>query len=240
MILAIDIGNTFSKLAVFEGDTMQKHLVVEKITDATINELKQEFSIIGGIYASVKGQSEVNELLKKHNFLALDHTTNLPLTLNYKTPDTLGLDRIAAAVAGASNYDGENVLVIDMGTCVTYDFVNSKKVYLGGGISPGFEMRFKSLHQFTGKLPLVDFNKDKLTLIGDSTENSIISGVYNGLENELNGIINSYSQQYNNLNIVVTGGDANLFDLEPKNRIFADEFLVLRGLKEILNYNEKK
>ena len=239
MILAVDIGNTLTKLAVFEGDKVLKVISKKEVTNAEINVFVNEFNIKKGIISSVSAKNETIELLKNYKFLELSHTTPLPLQINYKTPQTLGLDRIAAAV-GAKNQVAESVLIIDMGTCVTYDFVNENNEYLGGGISPGFEMRFKALNTFTGKLPLVRFDKGKLMLVGNSTENSIISGVYNGMSNEINGIINSYLSQYKNLKIVVTGGDRNLFDLEPKNRIFADEFLVLKGLNEILIYNEKK
>lgn len=239
MILAIDIGNTLTKLAVFEGDNILKVVSKKDVSNADINDLVAEFDVKSGIVSSVLDENRINKLLKNHKFLILSHNTHLPLQINYKTPKTLGLDRVAAAV-GAKKETPENVLVIDMGTCVTYDFINDKNEYLGGAISLGFEMRFKALHTFTGKLPLIKYNKDNLMLVGNSTENSIISGVYNGMRNEINGIINDYLSQYKNLKIVVTGGDRNLFDLEPKNRIFADEFLVLKGLNKILKYNEKK
>lgn len=238
MILAIDIGNTLTKLVVFEGDKVLKVVSKKDVARADINALVSKFDIKSGIISSVSDKNETIELLKNYNFLELSHTTPLPLQIKYKTPQTLGLDRISAVV-GAKNEAKGDVLVIDMGTCVTYDFINNNNEYLGGGISPGFEMRFKALNTFTGKLPLIKFDKDKLMLIGNTTENSIISGVYNGLRNEIDGIINNYLLQYKNLKIVVTGGDRNLFDLEPKNRIFADEFLVLKGLNKILKYNEK-
>ncbi|MDF1672669.1 MAG: type III pantothenate kinase [Vicingaceae bacterium] len=239
MILAVDIGNTLVKLAVFEGDKVLKVISKKEVANAEFSTLVSEFNIKKGIISSVSAKNETIELLKNYNFLELSYTTPLPLQIKYKTPQTLGLDRIAAVVA-AKKEIFENVLVIDMGTCVTYDFVNDNNEYLGGAISPGFEMRFKALNIFTGKLPLIKFDKDKLMLVGNSTENSIISGVYNGLRNEIQGIINNYLLQYKNLKIVVTGGDRNLFDLEPKNRIFADEFLVLKGLNKILRFNEKK
>ena len=159
------------------------------------------------------------------------------MQIKYKTPETLGVDRIAASVGAKAIYKDTDLLVIDIGTCVTFDFINSKNEYLGGAIAPGFQMRFKALNYFTGKLPLVAFDKKQLKLIGNTTESSIISGVYNGMKNEIEGVINDYIIQYETLKVVVTGGDTNLFDLEPKNRIFADEFLVLKGLNEILNYN---
>jgi len=237
MNLIIDIGNTLVKLAVFEGDDLLETIVEEQLDESTLNSLFKKFNIQKGIYSSVRAVDEV--LLKKYNFLGLTHLTPLPLAIKYKTPETLGIDRIAAVVGAMSLYKNNEILVIDMGTCITYDFINSKKEYFGGAIAPGFHMRFNALNHFTQKLPLVNFNKDKLKLIGDTTESSIISGVYNGMYNEVLGAINNYSLQYPNIKIVVTGGDRNLFDLEPKNRIFADEFLVLKGLNEILNYNDQ-
>lgn len=239
MNLAIDIGNTFIKLAVFQGSKIIYTTNEKELTDSLISNLYTKYSIVKGIASSVLANEGSLKLLKKHNILDLKHNTPLPLQINYKTPHTLGLDRVAAVV-GAKVLTENNFLVIDMGTCITYDYVNDKNEYLGGAISPGFNMRFKALNTFTGKLPLIKYDENKLNLIGNSTESSIVSGVYNGLKNEILGVINQYIEQYNNVKIVVTGGDRNLFDLEPKNRIFADEFLVLKGLNEILKYNEKK
>ncbi len=239
MNLIVDIGNTLSKLAVFEGDMLVSDLVVKEINNNVLAEFISKYTIKNAIISSVN-QNLDKEMLKKHNFLQLTHLTPIPLQIKYKTPTTLGRDRIAGVVAAQTMFSKTDVLVIDMGTCVTYDFINAKGEYLGGAISPGFLMRFKALNQFTGKLPLIDFNEDKLSLIGDSTEKSIISGVYNGLKNEINGTIAQYLSQYKNLKIVVTGGNTNLFDLVPKNRIFADKFLVLKGLNEILKYNEER
>jgi len=239
MNLVIDIGNTFTKLAVFNNKILLETIVQKELDDSLINSIFKKFKITNSIFSSVIENKKNEILLKKYNFLPLTHLTPLPLTIIYKTPETLGIDRIAAVVGAKSCFNNTDLLVIDLGTCVTYDFINAKGEYLGGSISPGFNMRFNALHHFTGKLPLIAFNKENLILIGDSTENSIISGVYNGLKNEINGIINEYISQYALLKIVVTGGDINLFDLEPKNRIFADKFLVLQGLNEILIYNEK-
>lgn len=238
MNFVIDQGNTFTKLALFEGDKLLSFEVFEEINNEIIISFISDYTIKRGIIASVRKKVDPN-LLKKYNLIHLTHLTPLPLQINYKTPETLGVDRIAASVGAKSIYAGEELLIIDIGTCVTFDFVNSKNEYLGGAIAPGFEMRFKALNYFTGKLPLIEFDRKQLKLIGDTTESSIISGVYNGMKSEIEGIINRYLEQYESLKIVVTGGDINLFDLEPKNRIFADEFLVLKGLNEILNYNAK-
>jgi type III pantothenate kinase len=179
-------------------------------------------------------------LLKKHNFSALAYDTLIPLSLKYKTPKTLGLDRIAASVGALTLFEESNLLVMDMGTCVTFDFISKKKDYLGGAIAPGIQMRLKALHHFTGKLPMVRLGEKKVVEIGKTTEESILSGVYWGMKHEIEGTISRYIQQYEDLKVVITGGDIKLFDFEPKNRIFADEFLVLKGLNEIAMYNEIK
>jgi len=236
MNFIIDQGNTFAKLAVFEGDKLLLSETIKEINNEKINLFISDKPIKRAILSSVKENVDQN-LLKKYKLIRLTHLTAIPLQIKYKTPETLGVDRIAASVGSHIYYKNQNVLIIDIGTCITFDFVNSKNEYLGGSIAPGFEMRFKALNYFTGKLPLIAFDKKQLKLIGDTTESSMISGVYNGMKNEIEGVINNYIEQYDALKIVVTGGDTNLFDLEPKNRIFADEFLVLKGLNEILNYN---
>ena len=238
MNFVIDQGNTFTKLAVFEQDKLLFSELFKEINNEIINSFISDKSIKRALISSVREDVDEN-LLKKYNLIHLTHLTPLPLQIKYKTPETLGVDRIAASVGAKAIYKDTNLLVIDIGTCVTFDFINSKNEYLGGSIAPGFEMRFKALNYFTGKLPIVDFKKEQLKLIGDTTESSIISGVYNGMKHEIEGVINNYLTQYEGLKIVVTGGDINLFDLEPKNRIFADEFLVMKGLNETLNYNEQ-
>ena len=124
-------------------------------------------------------------------------------------------------------------------TCITYDILDHDNVYLGGAISPGIGIRLKALHEFTGRLPIIEPVEGEVELIGDSTQSSILSGVYNGIKQELEGVIKAYDLQYNGLNVVLTGGDMKRFDLAVKNRIFADDFLVLKGLNEIIRYNEK-
>jgi len=235
MNLVIDIGNTLIKLAIFDGNKLIDSFTEEHLTEKNIDELYKKYKIQKGIFSTVRVDDV--SLLKKYNFLELSQHTPLPLVINYKTPETLGLDRIAAVVGAKTLFNNKDVLVVDLGTCITYDFLNANNEYLGGAIAPGFNMRFKALNHFTEKLPLVNFNKSDLMLVGNTTESSIISGVYSGMKNEILGAINSYKAQYESLKIVVTGGDINLFDLEPKNRIFADEFLVQKGLNEILNYN---
>lgn len=236
MNFIVDQGNTFTKLALFEEDKLLVSETVKELNEEKIISFISNRPIKKGIISSVRKEIDKG-LLKKYNLMQLTHLTPIPLQIKYKTPETLGVDRIAASVGAKLQINEAGVLVVDIGTCVTFDFINSKNEYLGGSIAPGFEMRFKALHQFTGKLPLIKFDKEKIALIGDSTESSMLSGVYNGMKSELEGMISQYVAQYGKVNIVLTGGDRNLFDLEPKNRIFANEFLVLEGLNEILKYN---
>ena len=238
MNLVIDIGNTFVKLAVFEQDAVVDFQISKEINSEKINEFIFKYSIKSAIVSSVRG-NESFEMLKKYKTLHFSSTTPVPITNCYQTPETLGLDRLAAVVGAAVKFPNEHVLVIDMGTCITFDFLSLKKEYLGGSISPGFEMRYKALHHFTGKLPLVKCEGNENNIVGNTTVSSINSGVYYGVKNEVEGVIQQYGQQYPALKIIITGGDRKRFDLEPKNRIFADEFLVLKGLNEILKYNDK-
>jgi len=238
MVLTLDIGNTNIKLAVFEQDNIIYYQIIDKNKVAEIITTLQKFNIKMAIGLSVSNEIP-NEMLKIYNFIPFNHLTPLPLKNKYKTLSTLGLDRLAAVVGAFYKFPNKNNLIVDMGSCITYDFINNKNEYIGGTISLGLEMRLKALNYFTGKLPLLKYHHQKINLIGNSTENAIIYGVYNGMKMEIQGVINAYLQQYSDLNIVLTGGDFNLFDLEPKNRIFADKFLVLKGLNKILKYNAK-
>lgn len=242
MDLIVDVGNTFVKIAVFEDDNIIFHQKYSEINTSIIFEIKNKFTIKRAIISSVRNNEvEISAIFKKSNisFCWLNHQMNFPFKINYKTPQTLGLDRLAAVAGAKARFSNSNLLVIDMGTCITFDFVDENSVYYGGSIAPGFEMRFKALHHFTQKLPQIKYENQSVELIGNSTENSILSGVYNGLKYEALGIISAYEKQYNDLKIVLTGGDYKLFDLEVKNRIFADDFLVLRGLQQILILNEE-
>jgi len=168
--------------------------------------------------------------------LELSHSLKLPITIDYKTPNTLGKDRIAGAVGAQSLFLKENILIIDAGTCITYDVVEANGTYIGGSISPGMLMRFKSLNNFTHKLPLVPYREFN-ELTGKTTEESILSGVISGIAFEMHGFINGYLEKYSSLKIILTGGDAVYFEKTLKNDIFVNSNIVLIGLKEILNYN---
>jgi type III pantothenate kinase len=197
----------------------------------------ERFPIKNAILSSVINHPQwVENNLKFFNGVILNSSTKLPISINYTTPNTLGNDRIANAVALSVLYPKQNSLSIDIGTCIKYDMLSENNAYLGGGISPGFGMRLKAMHGFTDKLPLVE-KSIPVNLIGDSTESSLLSGAYFGALAEMKEIINSYKLRFPNLNVVATGGDLYYFEKELKNSIFANAFLTLVGLNEILNYN---
>ncbi|MCB9360771.1 MAG: type III pantothenate kinase [Flavobacteriales bacterium] len=242
MNLVIDIGNTLTKIAIFSKNQIIFNNNYDSLTLNELKELLNKFNIVNSIIAEVKffDASLIELLLEKTNFFKLNQNTKLPFNNKYTTPNTLGKDRIAVISAASKLYPNTNVLVIDIGTCITFDIIDADNNYLGGAISPGLEMRFKSLQYFTGKLPLVKLaENNEPQFIGDSTENSIKSGVYYGIKHEIQSIINTYTEQYADLKIVLTGGNAERFELASKNRIFADKFFVLKGLNEILNENAK-
>jgi type III pantothenate kinase len=166
----------------------------------------------------------------------LDHHSKIPVTTPVGKPETIGADRLALVVAASDLFPGKNNLVIGLGTAITYNFINKKKEFLGGGISPGMEMRFRSLETFTAKLPLIkkDWN---FPLVGYDTRTNILSGVILGISKEIDGIIDSYSEKYSNLNVLLTGGDSAYFAYHLKNKIFADLNLIFKGLYAISELN---
>lgn len=242
MKLVVDIGNTLIKSAVFDGNKIIRKTSSFEITTDLFKELLSEYSIKSCIISSVrKDITSVRDFLTtKTKLYVLGDETSLPFNNRYSTPNTLGHDRIAGMAAASIMLHGKNVLVVDAGTSLTFDLLNSKNEYLGGAISPGLSMRFKALNKLTGKLPLIEFNSTILPeLIGDSTKNSILSGVVNGFIKEIEGIINEYKSLYNQLEIIVTGGDHKYFDKLLKYKTFAAPNLVLEGLKGILDFNEE-
>ena len=170
------------------------------------------------------------------NLLLVSNQLKVPFKNLYKSKNTLGQDRLALVSAAAFKFPKENVLIVDVGSCITYDFKNNNNEYLGGGISPGISMRFKSLNTFTSNLPLIDFDSIH-QLIGNNTKNSINSGVINGTISEINGIIHQYCEEFKNIRIILTGGDSNFLLKRIKNSIFADQNFLLVGLNKLLEDN---
>ena len=236
MNLIIDIGNTLVKYAVFNNDQLVEILKTSEIETGKVNTLIKEFDIKNVIISSVRKEMNWNLDVE---VIHLSHKTSLPINLNYKTPETLGKDRIANIVAVSEEYPNKNAVVIDAGTCITYDFINKNKEYLGGRISPGLEMRYKSLNEFTELLPKLSVSGES-KFIGDDTESSIFSGVEQGVLSEVDSLISVFRKENEDLIVVVTGGDTFFFENALKNSIFADQNLVLKGLNIILKYNEDK
>ncbi|MFT6165724.1 MAG: type III pantothenate kinase [Vicingaceae bacterium] len=238
--LAVDIGNTRTKFAIFEGREILHSSSLKNEALELSNDLLKNYDINAVIISSVNTEAEEKLQLRglKVPTLMLNHQTALPFRLEYESPDTLGKDRIAAVAGASAQFPNQNTLVIDAGTCVTYDFLTAEGGYLGGAISPGVQLRLRAMNSYTSKLPLLHWEgAERPQTIGNTTITSMLSGVVNGLISEMRGFIDSYEKQYKTLKIVITGGDANFFVKELKNGIFADPNLVLKGLNEILIYN---
>lgn len=239
MNLAIDIGNTLQKIALFEDNQLIEFYPMEKIS---IEDLEQLYLIHPDINASIiSSVTSYDEQIKpyleeKGLIIEFSENTPVPINNNYSTPETLGADRLAAVVAANHLFPENNCLVIQAGTCITFEFIDRNKNYPGGAISPGIDMRLKALDTFTGKLPLIE-RKEEIELIGTTTESSILSGVMNGILEEVEGIISRYQNLYPDLMIIISGGDMNYFDKRLKNNIFALPNIVLTGLNIILDYN---
>jgi len=241
MNLIIDVGNTRIKTAVFDDGKMvhNESLNNEIFVSETINIIKK-YHCKNAIISSVGfiNKSQIDKLRDEINLIELDYCTKVPFVNNYASPKTMGVDRIALVSSAISKYPNKNVLIIDAGTCITFDFINYEGNYYGGAISPGLQMRYKALHSFTEKLPLLE-PVEKSELIGNSTETSMHSGVINGAISEIDGIINQYRKKNTNLTVVLTGGDINFLANRLKNGIFANPNFLLEGLNTILTYNLK-
>lgn len=236
MNLVVDVGNTNIKLGVFAKNELKE----VSFNGNDLQVLLGKYKIKHALLAKTGKNDEIQHILEEHKIavMPLSHQLKFPLQILYKTPETLGADRIAGSVAAHALFTGHNVLKIDFGTCITYDFIDNGGQYLGGGIAPGMMMRFKAMHNYTAKLPLIDpMQHTNFELIGDNTENALLSGVMNGIKNEVAGIINEYDERFGSLKVVATGGDSGLFVTLLKNEIFARPYLVLEGLNTILNYN---
>lgn len=239
MNLVIDVGNSAVKLAVFQKKQIIYKSIIEHGTlEVAFIELRNQFEIRKTIVCSVTnlGAGEEHFLKTQDFILFLDNHTNVPFVNLYATPETLGADRIALISEATFKYPKQAVLVIDAGSCITYDYKNEKDEYLGGAISPGLSMRYKAVHHFTGKLPLL--NRDSShKLIGNTTNTAIHAGIENGIIFEINGMIDKYLIENEKLTIILTGGDAEYLRHRLKNCIFANSNFLLEGLNDILDYN---
>lgn len=238
--LTIDIGNSSAKVALFIGEKMEKFFTFPQLTGSNLVEIFTNFAVEKAILSSVLPENgDLNRFLSDNckRFICLNTQTSLPLTIAYKTPETLGRDRIAAAVGAWALAPNKNSLIIDAGTCNTYDFVDSKGVFCGGNIAPGLDMRLKAMHQFTGLLPNVAVeNCEKL--LGDTTQTAMLCGALNGVIYEIDGLISDLKAIYSEISVFITGGYAFYFEKRIKNCNFAVPNLVHIGLNKILAYND--
>ncbi len=241
MNLIVDVGNTFIKLAVFNKDVLVHKVVCKnKEFPLVLSELSTQFSKITHCMVSAVGafsETYIDLLSGKYNLVQLTNDTLVPFVNDYATPKTLGVDRIALASAGAVKFPKENVLIIDAGSCITYDFLSSENHYKGGAISPGIAMRYKAMNHFTAGLPLLE-KENPSFFIGDTTNTSMHSGVLYGVISEIEGTINRYKNEYPNLTVILTGGDTDFLRDSIKISIFANSNFLLEGLHFILEHNK--
>lgn len=238
MNLVIDIGNTRVKAGLFKGMELldlKSYSSLKDLAQDTDFIKKSKRMIIGSVVDGL--EEEINILQSLGSLHIFKTDTKIPLKNLYKSASTLGSDRLAASLGAYYLFPSKNVLTIDAGTCIKYNFCNKNNEYLGGGISPGISMRFKALHHYTSKLPLIEVDYSYTELIGNTTQTSILSGVLNGILLEIDGIINQYQKQFPDLICVLTGGDSEYLAKRLKNSIFVHQNLVLKGLNDILNYN---
>jgi type III pantothenate kinase len=242
MELVLDFGNSYQKIALFDHGEMIR---MDQSTHTTVSRIREFVSGSPGITASILSSVipypvSIRKFLGSgFSFLELNEDTPLPIINRYQSPASLGHDRLAAAVAGFNAFRGENVLVIILGSAITFNIITEKGEFLGGAISPGMNMRFRALHTFTGKLPLITFNEVR-DPVGRNTEESLLSGVINGITAEVEGITEMYRKKFPGLKTVISGGDLNYFDKRLKISIFAIPNIVLNGLHQILEFNVEK
>ncbi|EKB47562.1 type III pantothenate kinase [Cecembia lonarensis] len=232
----VDIGNTRIKTAQFE-----EHRMVDEVYFEDFDAFRAYSGTIAfdhALISSVTYTSEVLRDLLDFPFLFLSKSTLIPIKNLYATPETLGVDRKAAAVGARCIFEQGPLLTIDMGSCITYEILDEEDQYFGGAISPGLKMRFRAMHQQTARLPLLDLPLgEKPELIGNSTEKGMKSGVYYGIQHEMLGFIAAYQAKYPNLRVIICGGDSKIFESLTKDHIFVIPNLVLYGLNRILTYN---
>ena len=238
--LAVDFGNTRVKYGVFQDskliETWSGDVAAAK---AQILKLQQTYIIDQMMICSTGNSKDFVTFAEKAGLSieVLSSQTKLPFSNAYETPETLGVDRMALVAGAQKMYPGKHVLVIDAGTCVTYDFKDTADVYQGGAISPGLGMRFRAMHEFTAGLPLVDYPEMPESVIGKNTKSAMRSGAIHGILAEIEGVISWYKSNYDPLTIILTGGDGLFLSSRLKNGIFANSNFLLEGLNYIIAFN---
>lgn len=235
-VFAIDAGNTSIKVALFVDDHLETVRRFNPEFPAGLDEWLNAHHNSGIVLSSVLTAEKTEELFgQRAHLFQVSLSANLAFLVKYESP-SLGIDRLCNAAYLFSRIRTVHAVSIDIGTCVKFDLLHREKGYLGGSISPGIDLRYRALHSETGNLPLLS-NKTTLALVGNSTETSMRSGVLNGMEAEIQGMMDRYSREYPDLTFFVTGGNAGIFEFHSKNNIFADENLTLKGLFEIYKHN---
>lgn len=239
MVLVFDVGNTRIKAAVFEGNTLLESFVfVAEDLPIRLPELLKKHALISAIVHASVGDSvlgSIQEAAQKIPIYSISPQTLFPFTNRYATPETLGIDRMVLAAGAVLQFPAQNRLVIDAGTCITFDYINAANEYLGGAIAPGIEMRYKALHQYTAKLPLLE-KKIPEREIGNTTAESMHVGVVQGVLHEIAGALSAYESRTGNFIIILTGGDAEFLAKRFKNTIFANSNFLLEALNQLYQY----
>lgn len=236
--LCFDFGNTRLKCAVFSGKELKEVLVLQNDEPDTVAAILDQYEPKKAILSSViKHHSDLESLLtERTDFHKLGHTSKLPFTTPVGKPETIGADRLAICAAAVDLFPNQHNLAIGLGTCITYNYINKSHEFLGGSISPGMTMRFRAMHEQTALLPMVEPDHH-FPLIGFDTKTNLQSGVIMGMAKEIDGIIDAYALKFNNFNVLLTGGDMAFFVPHLKNRIFADPYLIFKGLYAICEHN---
>lgn len=241
MNLIIDQGNSITKMALFRAGRLQNVYFYPKWDSTTVIDFLDAHEVDAAIFSTVtEYDPQAIAILQQRlpYFLKFDHSSELPIKIGYATPETLGLDRIAAVVGAVMQCPDKAVLIVDAGTCVTYDLLTADGTFAGGNIAPGIRLRLRAMHEHTGKLPLID-DAGETPEIGFSTETAMRAGAVLGIAYEIEGYIARLNKVYPDLFVFLTGGDALKLAAKIKSRIFVDENLVLTGLNRILQENAK-
>ena len=236
--LCLDFGNTRLKAAIFEADLFKEELVLPDDSNATIEQLLAKYQPQKSILSSVVNHNAgIEDILSQHSrFHKLSHLTKMNFTTPVGKPESIGADRLALVAAAVHYFPGKNNLVVGLGSCITYNFINQSHQFLGGAISPGMEMRFKAMHEHTALLPLVK-KEWNFPVIAYDTKTNLQSGVIAGISFEIGGFIEFYAERFGNFNVVLTGGDAGYFARQLKNKIFADLNFLFKGLYALSETN---
>jgi len=236
--LCLDFGNTRLKAAIFIDKKFEEEIMLENDQPASVLPVLQKYNPAHSILSSVIHHPvEIENLLSQHtNFHKISAHTQLNFTIGVTKPETIGPDRLALMAAAIHQYPQKNNLIISLGTCITYNFINQYGVFLGGAISPGMDMRFRAMHDYTAQLPLVNADWN-FPFIGYDTKTNLQSGVIAGITSEIDGFIEKYGEKYGNFNVVLTGGNCTYFASQLKNKIFADVNFLFKGLYALSEIN---